>query len=236
MHQDIVIRPVRESDLRPLALLERNVWSRRETEILSESSLRKWYEEDSPFFLVAESNGILCGYYFARKVHFDLANIEGFLEEFAVGNTETTRHQGNSVYAQSIISVTPGAGVALHNRIHKMFKEAGVKYFVGFSRMPMFHKFAKKVELDSAYSHIPEHELALWYAHESTELMKMECWDECSPKPILPIPPLRRPDPVIAFHGQSISMSLLRVMPEYMLDPASRNYGAFLAAKIETAS
>ena len=232
MEPVIIIRPVRLQDLDKLAVLEKKAWQRRETEILSETSLRKWYEERSPFFIVAELNQEICGYYFARQVHFNPTDTDKFLEQFDSDDSLPPNPEGRSVYAQSVVATTPGAGTALHHAIHELFKIYGIEYFIGFSRMPMFSRFAKRIKESEVGSRYSLDTLALWYAHESLERLGMEAWPQCTAKPKLSLPPLRKPDPVIAFHGKAIKMSLLRVMPNYMQDPESLNYGALLASRI----
>lgn len=231
----ITVRSVRASDLDALAELEMSAWKRHGTPILSREDLATWYAEESPYFLVAEDATGICGYYFGRQIDFSPARLDEFLDPARVTGKGMSDHPhdpyGDSVYGISVVSKTPGAGTLLNEYIHQLLEVMGIRHFVGFTRLSKFSAYVERVT--SMYQNESRHSLddiALWYAHESSALLDMRQWKEALPKPTLSLPPLRRPDPVLAFHVRGTNFGLLTILPNYMPDPASMNYGALIAS------
>jgi len=233
--QQVIIRSVQESDINALAALEARVWQRHNTPILSQDELYEWYSEKSPYFLVAEYEGTVCGYYFGRQIAFAPDRIDAFLNPSQVSGKGYSLHRHDpahdSVYGISVASEVPGVGGQLNAAVHQLLEVMGIRYFVGFTRLSRLRAYVEKVEtLHGGVLPYSLNDLVLWYAHESAELLRMPVWKEAKPKPTLSLPRLRRPDPVLAFHVRGTNFGLLTVLPNYMPDPASKNYGAFIAS------
>lgn len=234
MQQEIIVRPVRNTDLPVLARLEDAAWKRHGIPALTLPDLSAWYEEYSPLFLVAESEGKISGYYFGRIIRFALEDAHTFLTPVeCAGGWEWGRHphdpNADSAYGICVVSVVPGAGIALNNVVQDILCKRRIRYFVGVSRLSRFDRFFKTAQISG--SDQTEYDSALWYVHESASLLSMPVWTQCAPKPCVMLPKLRRPDPVLAFHVRGTSFGLLGVLPNYMPDAASRNYGAVILSE-----
>lgn len=230
----ITTRSVRATDLDALAALEAKVWRRHGTPVLRREDLLAWYEEESPYFLVAEKDGALCGYYFGRQVAFSPKRVSEFLDPTRVTGKGFSTHVHDplqdSFYGISVVATVPGAGALLNEHVHQLLETMGMQYFVGFTRLSCFRAYVARVQEVHNGLPYPLDDIALWYAHESAQLLGMRVWEEARPKPPLTLPPLRRPDPVLAFHVRGTTFGLLDILLNYMPDPASMNYGALIAS------
>jgi len=227
MEKSITVRPVQRCDLEALVKIEVRAWKRRGIPALKLEELEAWCGERSPLFLVAESEGELCGYYFGRLIRFSLKDANSFLEPAKTG-WEWDRHPhepgANSAYGICVASTVLGAGSALNVAVHDLLALHRIRYFIGISRLAGLDRFMQKIENGSD-------EAALWYAHASAILLDMPVWSVCPPMPKLSWSLPRRPDPVLAFHVAGTAFGLVGVLPNYMPDPASRNYGAVILSE-----
>jgi hypothetical protein len=229
------IRDVRYSDLPILAAIERQRWTREKTPILSLKTLEEWYGYKSPFFLVADSGNSIDGFYYGMQVSFSLEHIEAFTSTDARTNQGYTTHvhnpSGNSVYGVTIATTAPEAGVSLNVEVHRRLHEMRAAYFIGFSRLVHLNKYFQSIEAyHDGKMPYPEQEIAFWYAYQTMKLLGARVWEEHALVPELHLPLPRRPDTVLKFHVQNTRIGLLRVVSDYMHDPKSRNYGAFIAS------
>jgi hypothetical protein len=230
----IIVRSVRYADLEALSALEVRVWKRHETPILSHSDLATWYAEESPYFLVAEGPKGICGYYFGRQVAFAPERMHEFLDPAHVTGLGMSDHlhdpSQDSVYGISVVSEISGAGALLNDAVHQLLEVMGIRYFVGFTRLSRLGAYVSRLMAQHGALPYKEEEIALWYAHQSAHLLQMPHWTMAQPCPTLTLIPLRRPDPVLAFHVRGTNFGLLAILANYMPDPASLNYGALIAS------
>ncbi len=233
----MIVRATTEADLDTLVALEEKAWKRHEVPALTRSELNMWYAQRSPFFLVAEVDGVISGYYYGIQVEFSIETMDAFVAPSEDGGAVYHKHRhdphGSSVYGISVASLTPGVGQALNSKVHELLAILDARYFVGFSRMFLFDKYASRLERgNNGILPFDQDALALWYAHESARVARMRPWgDICTKKPSIDLPPLHRADPIMAFHALNVRVGLTRILPNYMHDPSSRNYGAFLVSE-----
>lgn len=230
MDVEFLVRPVRASDLSALAEIEALTWRKEGAHVLSEDDLRVWFEEQSPLFLVSEHEGRVCGYYFGRFIEFTFAAMDDFIRGEIIHDGSWHRHYrhapgATTAYGLSTASVVKGAGTVMSARARSIWKDHGIELCIGFTRLNGLDAYLKSL----GTLPYPEAEIALWYAHESAKLLGLRSWGACTPQPSLELPPPAAPDPVLAFHARGNPIGLLRVVPGYMPDTASRNYGAFIA-------
>lgn len=228
----ITIRSVRRDDLETLAALDQRVWRRRkDTPILTIGEFRAWYEEDTPFFLVAECDGRVCGYYFGHEICFHPKNASAFIgPKWRTGRGYSNHPHApgtrECVYGISVVA-TDGAGAHLKDEFYNQLEVMGIQYFIGFTRLSGLAGYCRQLEkAHGGMLPYDEADVVLWYAHESMRLLGKKVWTEAPPCPDLPLPRLRRPDPVLAFHVRDTNFGLLGIQPGYMPDAASRDYGA----------
>jgi hypothetical protein len=230
---EYIIRPVRPSDLVDLARLEQEVWTPLAAPVLSLSNLSEWYEDHSPFFLVAEDAGTLCGYYFGRCITYCQATVSEFLcPTYTAGKGYTTHPhepEGNCLYGISIASQKPGAGHALYVRVQEIYRERGLRYSIGISRLPGLDLYLRTYEhTESTVSGPPSLSMmALWYSLESARLCTGISSLELTMLQELHLPKLSTPDPVLAFHLRNLPYRIRGIIP----DPQSRGFGALLVSE-----
>jgi len=199
--------------------------------------LLSWHEEGSPFFFLAEYQGRLCGYCYSRRVSFDLTlpHIELFLSRELVTGKGVSNipndSEGNAAYGISVTSAQKGSGMALTRAVHDAFDEHGTEYFVSFSRLSGLDDYIRECEKEMKRPlSLHTDDVALWYAHENARILKLRTWDMAKQKPNLDLPPLLKPDPVLGFHVRGTPYGILDILPNYMPDPASRDYGVLIVS------
>lgn len=227
-------RPVAADDLDDLAALEMRVWKRRGAPVLTRDELEAWYAEQSPYFIVAEGSKGICGYYFGRQIAFTPERLDAFLDPSQVTGRGVSNHAHDpaqdSVYGISVVAEVPGVGTLLNDAVHELLEVMGIRYFVGFTRLSRLDAYLRQLEEHGSLPY-PEADIAHWYAEQSARLLAMPRLRQAGAVPLLTgLPPLRRPDPVLAFHVRGTTFGLLAVLSGYMHDPASRNYGACIAS------
>ena len=228
----IRIRPVCKNDIDSLAELESLVWTPLHSTPLTWDMLAAWYAEHSPFFLVAEYEKTICGFYFGRTIDLSPVTALKFLDSramYAGGFHSYPRDpKGRSLYGITMLSVVPKAGKALYEAVWQLKREQHVLYSVGISRLPGLREYVKKHHTAQE----DEKNIALWYAVESTRLLRVRLWPTCElvqePNSYMR---LSAPDRMLAFHTYGTSFGLLGILPEFMTDPASLNYGAVILSE-----
>jgi hypothetical protein len=233
------IREAAECDIPALTALELAVWEPLGMRPMSSEDLQRWYEANSPFFLVAERDDLIVGYYFGQYNDFDLDRIDEYTKiDMITGKGYINlAHDpcGDSLYGISIVSTARGAGSALYEIVRERLESLKKKYYFGFCRLaklkeyldtlpPEFRLYAESQNADA---------IALWYAHECIQLIGGKIWGICTPKPefALPHPPI---DPVLLHHARSCAgqFGLVRVVPRFMDDRESKGYVAFLVYEV----
>ncbi|HEX2792773.1 MAG TPA: hypothetical protein VHO23_03605 [Candidatus Paceibacterota bacterium] len=236
MHPELTVRNAASHDIEQLIAIEAAAWHGSGAPLLAREQFADWLEERSPYFLVAEKEGAACAYYFGRLIAFAPERIEAFLDPALVTGNGWSAHRanpfGNAVYGISVASVARGAGRALMDAVHERLRRDRVRYFLGFTRMTGLDAYLQGLERAGAGRlPAPEASVALWYAHENARLLGLRAWREGAARPALDLAPLRVPDPVIAFHVRGSTAGLMAVLPGYMPDRASRNYGALFVSE-----
>lgn len=232
MQSEIFVRPVREEDLSVIVAMEERTWPSMGADPLSRKTLTAWYLEKSPFFLIAECSGTPCGFYFGRMITLTEETALTFLDQTLMSSGGIHQYpyakHGNSVYGITMLSTVKGAGRALYTAVWKRKKALCIKYSIGISRLSDFRNFAMmlnaaKVSLD---------DIALWYATSSARQLGLRMWPSCKAvQEWLPTHTLQKPDRMLAFHTYGTSFGLLGVLPGFMTDPESMNYGAVILSE-----
>ncbi len=229
------IRGVSAADVDVLETLEAQVWGALHMYALTRDDLTRWMQVQSSFFIVAEHNNVIVGYFLGQHNHFDPVSIDQYIKlDIITGKGYINiPHDpaGDSLYGISIVSVMRGAGHALYQRVLHELAAQKKKYYFGYVRLAGFRPFLQTLnpqeQVHAATQGLDT--VALWYAHECMERIGGKVWAQCTAKPTLalPSPP---PDPILSFHVKNCNgaFGLMRVVPHYMHDPASINYSAFL--------
>lgn len=230
-----LIREVEASDLPALAAIEKQRWTRENTPILSLEKLEEWYQTKSPFFLVSEKDGVVEGYYYGMQIHFSLETYQEYTSADARTDQGYTVHThdptGTSVYGVNVVTIAPEAGALLNAEVHRRLRHFNAEYFIGFTRLVHLDRYLSAIE-ETHGGTLPYDEpaIALWYAHETMRLIDARKWEDYTKQADLALPALRRPDTILKFHVQGTLFGLLDVVSNYMEDPKSRNYGAFIVS------
>ncbi len=237
MTSAIQVRNVERKDLATLAQLETAVWTGLGTPILTESVLTEWFDDGSPFFFIAELDGVPCGYYFGRRIRFSMEEHRAFFNPALMTGQGWSAHphvpDGNCLYGINIVSTIRGSGRALYQAVHDLLEVMGLDYSVGITRLSGLDAYLSGIEArNGGILPYEQDAIALWYAHESAERLGLRSWSECQAKPELEgLPALENPDPVLAFHVQGTTFGILGILPGYIVpDPESRDYGATIVS------
>ena len=170
------------------------------------------------------------------QVHFSLKHLEEFTSADVLTDKGYTVHThdatGKSVYGVNIVTIAQDAGAQLNAEVHRRIRSMNAKYFLGFTRLVHLDYYLRSIETKNK-GRLPyaEGEIALWYAYQTMKMIGARTWKEGAKEPKLVLPEVKRPDTVLKFHAEGTNSGLLCVVPNYMEDPKSRNYGAFLASE-----
>lgn len=234
---DFCVREARHADLPAVAELEKYVWSTLGAPPISEDTLRKWLDMQSPFFLVAEAENTVAGYYFGQCNDFSLANADKYTKlDIVTGKGYINiEHDpdGNGLYGVTVASVMPGAGGALYTEVLNRWKNLKKQYYFGYCRLSGFSAYLASLNPGPRKSaEINLDETALWYAHACMEAIGGKIWDRCKARPVLglPLPP---PDPILSFHSKCCGgkFGLLDVIPRFMTCTESKGYAGFMVCE-----
>jgi len=226
----ITVREAREGDLDAVARLEQAVWSPLGTPVLERAQIEAWYRMHSPFFLIAEQDGIPCGYYFGQLVRFAMHDCVVFFRPGQGTLWEPRPHDPNStsLFGINIVSRARGAGSALYARVRDLSESLGLNYSVGISRMSGLNAYMEENPATELYD--PD-EVALWYALESARLLGMRSWEACPSRPRLPLPRVPAADPVLRCHAKGGHFGIVGLYPKYIEpDRESRDYGVCIVS------
>jgi hypothetical protein len=230
MHSSIEIRPVQPSDIDTIVLLEKEVWSRLGAPILTRAEISSWYEDKSPFFLIAEHNGMPCGYYFGKIISFGSETVLEFLNPDAMTGKGFSRHThaalGNCLYGISMVSRVRGSGRALYTCVHELLET------IGITRLSGLNEYVQTLYAQNTISALPPiNVIAKWYLEENARLL-----GRTSPFLMVSgdvqLPSVALPDPVLAFHVMDTRFLIHGLIPNYIVpDPESLNYGALILSE-----
>ncbi len=231
-----VVREVRAGDIPLLEEFEKKVWGGLSTAVLTADILGEWLRAGSPFFLLAEADGEIAGYFYGQFCGFSLETIDDFTSPRVLGKSGYTTPvhapNGNSVIGITIASCIPGAGKALNKEVYKRVHLLKKDFYIGHSRLSGLAAYWESLtpsarERAQAYG---ESTVALWYAHQCMKLVDGKIWEDlCTPAPTLDLPAPTVPDGALSFNAKGTDFGLLRVVDNYMIDPESKNFAAFLA-------
>jgi hypothetical protein len=231
----ITIRTACSDDIGSIVALEQHVWGKLGIPALTRNEIADWYEDQSPFFLVAVHEGMIRGYYFGKRVHFSMNEIDNFTDPHLATGKGFSRHthaaSGNSMYGISLLSTLQGAGRSLHTAIHDRLEELQIRYSIGFSRLSGFSEYLNNIGFRSSLP-TDMNDAALWYAHAQAKKLGMRPWPHYPSRQLLELPYPNYVDPVLAFHVRGTTFGLAGIMRDYIVhDSQSRNYGAFIVSE-----
>ncbi|MBN1585392.1 hypothetical protein JW899_03430 [Candidatus Uhrbacteria bacterium] len=234
---DIRVRRACPRDIPKIVALERDLYGSAKMEYYCEDHVWTWFRVNPEGLTVAERGSTVVGYSYSQRVDFDFEKIGLFTTHDQAtdsGYTAAThRPNGNALYGVTVCSAWPGAGWHLMADTFALARRLGTEYTMGMSRMPRFDRFMKKNGQDGNLipDSFPERDLALWYALETARIVNGTVWPNVGPKPDLPLPELRHPDPVIVHHLRFRNHGLAALLPNAVRDPQSRNYAALIVGR-----
>ncbi len=214
------VRRATTKDMSQLVDIEATRWGRIPgAPPLDEAFLQHFFDYDSPYFLVAIADGKMLGYNFS--VPFEFGNTKEEWETFknddqlrTYGIAKVKGHpQGQAVYASSVTCISPEAAGALHQATANLIRQGRHEYLIGVSRLGIFKHYWKKICTQIGHT-TPEFKLAVasWYAEESIRLAHRK--PRSAPATInnIVLPPLERPDVVVAHNVNGVPFELAEVL------------------------
>lgn len=234
MQDSLRARRAMRSDIDSLIAVERAAWTGSGAPLITPEQFEIWLQYDSPFFVVAENSEGVCGYYFGITTDFSPDRVSAFLDPKLVTGLGWSTHphipSADALYGISVAASSRGAGRVAIDHVRDVMEVLGTRYFLGFARMTGFDSFVHSIK-KSGVLPWPESDLALWYAHENARLLKLPVWEQAPEKPSLELESLTEIDPVIAFHVKGSTAGFMSILPNYMPDSQSRNYGVLLVSE-----
>ena len=160
---NFVIREACERDLGGILEVELKTWQHLGTPVLTAEDFGQWFANSSPFFLIAEYEGKIKGYFYGQLVNFSLEQVDHFTSAEVLTGTGYTTHvhdvNGNSVQGLCAVSTMKGAGAALsaelYTRVHRLKKHF---YFGTISSSVEFRFMSIISKHDKHIFHIPKPE------------------------------------------------------------------------------
>lgn len=233
-HTRFLIRKADERDLEAIVGLERARFGGDGTDCYQQAHVRAWFETCPEGLVVAEHDGRVVGHHYAQRFSFGfdrLSELKTHDESTDFGCTRRTHDlSGNAWYGISLCSILSGAGRALLEHIFREMPECGLSYFVGAARISGFDNYLTTLENGGVRWRdvASESEMALWYSHGCAEMTGAKIWPTMPPKPPLSLTPPESRDPVLNKHIQIPGYGMAALLPGYMRDPPSRDYGVFV--------
>ncbi len=234
------VRRVTSSDIPRIAELEIERWGRIPgVPPLTTHILYEWFNEQSPFFLVAvytntDGSEAIHGYYFGRLIPQEDTDtlITKFVESEHLRNSGYTEQvhdpHGSIFYGINVTSIHPNAGIALQDAIISLLKIYRINKMIGVARLSGFRYYLSKLS-----TNLTDPATAA-YQYTYRQLRKMngfisnpdELLTDDYPEPI-------HHDRVLYYHVHTHrSHKLLTCLPYLPNDTKSAGWGALLIADI----
>jgi hypothetical protein len=236
LRNTITVRQAAIGDIPELCSIEKEVWSKTNTAYFGTSEFTAMICEDSPFFLVAVKDSRICGYYYGKLVTLSKKVISLFMDAQNIDGAGCCKishtSAGSSLYGISVVSIILWAGVTLQKAVDQKCVELGLSCAIGYSRLSGLRKYSESIGVVG----FSEYKIVHWYVCESARLLKLSlseiefatqrksAFDSVLPK-------ISAPDKILAFHTRRKKCTLLKIIPNYMTDTESINYGVLLLSE-----
>ncbi|MFH1047107.1 MAG: hypothetical protein V1738_02290 [Patescibacteria group bacterium] len=235
---EFALRPATEQDIKALMSLERRVYGPLGTGYYGEDHIRCWLEVFPDGFSVVGDAASLVGYQYSQIICFDptkIADIKTFDMLTDCGYTRNS-HQptGNAAAVVSMCSVHRGAGRILSGSVFALAARYGLRYVVGFSRLPGFDRYCQELEDDGELlaGRYDELEVALSYSLDAAESVGCRPSDEYLQQLGRRFRRANSPDEVLRKHARQPGIHLAAVLPNFMTDPESRHFTAVVVSDL----
>jgi len=230
----VIVRQAKSTDVPGLVSLEKRVWTPFKTEVFTAAHFQAWLKVHPAGFLIAEAETGLVGYIYYQLVRFDLI---GFLNSDYNLTTDngytikTNDPDGDCFYVVSACSTNLGAGFLLVSTGQKMTITQKLKCAVAFCRISGFADYFEAVKSLNKLGEIHpsvENDIVLWYAIENARSVNGRVDGLIPPDIQLELPSLGKVDPVLGKVLRYPGVSLAGISSGYIIDPLSRDFGAFV--------
>lgn len=232
---EFTIRPATDEDVPRLAELDRIKFGGTGMDVYDESYFTCWRRVNPEGLLVAEHDGSVVGYRYSQYVDFALEDIPYLTTNDAFtdsGHTQRThKPTGNCINGVSVCSSVRGAGRVLFEVIFKQLLQQGRRYYFGFSRIPGFNEYIQGIRGAGINTdHVSEQDMATWYAFACAQRVNGLVHDHVPP-PVVRLPAPDKPDPVLSKYLHHKGFGVAAILPNWIKDPASRDFGVMVLFK-----
>ena len=228
------LRRATTNDVDQVCQIEKEAFKNTGTPTFTVEQVSAWLEVNPQGFWVAEKGAQVVGFSYFQLIKFDLTRISGLRSFNQVTDDGYTRKShdpaGKTIFGLTLDSIDPGAGLVIGVFLINYFIRHNFQYIMGTSRVPGFAGYLEGVKKNNCFAEISselEAEIALWYALESAIMVKGKISSTMPPKPNLSLPPLEKPDPLLAYYLAIPGSGLYAFLPDFIHDPPSRDF-AFL--------
>lgn len=228
------VRPAEARDIPDILAIEQEMWQGQGVELYTEDHFRTWLRHNPAGFQVSLKEGCVIAYGYYQTIHFDPKN---FRETFTScdrvtdhGYTLNTHNpDGNAFYGMSVVSRVKGGGSPLLMHVIQEAKKQKKEWYIGCPRINNYAEYRAKLnsQLGPFAGHTDEeNSLALSYTVASATMIgALIWWEYLGAKPKNPPIPLSSPDQVLTAHLKHPGNGLGAILPGFMTDSASHDYG-----------
>lgn len=234
--ESLHVRTACEEDIPRLAELEKQKFVDAGMEVYDEKFFRNWLKVNPTGFLVScKENGEVVGYTYQQCVDFDfdaIPRLTTYNEFTDHGHTvRTHRWEGNTIHGMSAVAVAPQGVYQIFKVIEQQMTEQKRKYIITGARIPGFDAFWKQAVKNGALaSDVSKMAAAQSYVGQCVRLFGGFLW-ESFPKDVVDLPKPVRPDPVMNKWLKHEGFGVAAVLPNWMDDPRSHDFGVLMVLR-----
>lgn len=236
MSEVLHVREARDEDVPRLSELEQLKFRDCGIEIYDERFFRCWRTVNPSGLLVScRADGLVVGYTYQQCVSFDFSEIPRLTTyNDLTDNSYTVRtHKpdGNTIDGMSAVAIAPMAVFQIFKVIEQQMIDEGRKYIISGSRIPGFGSYWRGLQaMEFDLSKIDKVAAAEWYVRQCVLQFGGFLW-ESFPAAKLALPLPQKPDPVLNKWLKHKGFGAAAVLPQWMLDRKSHDFGVLIVMR-----
>lgn len=230
------VRQAQALDIPRLVELEQIKFGGQGTEVYDDSYFRCWLGVHPEGLLVScTADGTVVGYSYTQCVDFDFDHISRLTtyNDFTDGGytAKTHRGGGNTIHGVTAVAVMEGAVHTIVKVTECRMVRDHKKYHISGARIPGFDSYLKELESRNVdMSPFADHQIAEWYVACCVRDFGGFLWPSF-PTVDLDLPAPQQPDKVLNKWMRHEGFGVAAVLPNWMQDPKSREFGALILMK-----
>lgn len=233
MSKALCVRQATLADVIAIHNIEQTCWgSEPGTKVLTTDDIAAMVSLKSPYTVVAEDAEGVFAYYHGVQTNFDFAAHKTFVSNLeSKGYYADSEHnpKGTSMYGINVASVKRGGGSIVTQYITELMRNQNAEYYVAFSRIAGLQAYIH--DTLGGLNGRDEAVVAAWYAARSARMFGAPVLEYNLDLPNIELPDPVVPDRVLCHHLRHTDVGVISLVPNYMPDDKSLNYGVFMVSK-----